>query len=146
MSKEFLNAMGNINRIMVITLILIFGLAGVSLAQEYQQQPGEQQQPYTPPEQEYSPASPGFTQDELEKAAEAYVGILDIREEIQQELSEATDPNAAQKIQMEANEEILKEIEKHGLEVTKYNEIISEAQRNEEVRTQLLELINEIQQ
>lgn len=141
MSKEFLNALGNINRIMVISLILIFGVAGVSLAQEQQQQ-----QPYTPPEQQYSPAPSAFTDDELQKAGKAYVGIMEIREEIQQELTDATDPNEAQKIQMEANEEILKEIEKHGLEVTRYNEIISEAQRNEEVRTELLEIINQIQQ
>jgi uncharacterized protein HemX len=144
MSKKFLNALGNINRIMAISLILIFGLAGVSMAQEQQQQ--QQQQPYTPPEQQYSPAPTNFTDDELQKAGKAYVGIMEIREEIQQELTDATDPNEAQKIQMEANEEILKEIEKHDLEVDRYNEIISEAQRNEEVRTELLEIINQIQQ
>lgn len=142
MSKKFSNALGNINRIMVISLILIFGLAGVSMAQEQQQQ----QQPYTPPEQQYSPAPTNFTDDELQKAGKAYVSIMDIREEIQQELTDATDPNEAQKIQMKANEEILKKIEQHGLEVDRYNEIISEAQRNEEVRTELLEIINEIQQ
>ncbi|MFO8083374.1 MAG: DUF4168 domain-containing protein [Desulfobacterales bacterium] len=151
MSKRFfLSRVNRVNRIIVLSFVLVLGLAGFSIAQGYQpgqgQNPEEQQQQYMPPGQEGQQAAPDFSDAELQKTAEAYVSVMEIREKYQDQLAEAKDPNKAQEIQTKANEEITGAIKNKGLELTRYNDVISAAQTNEKVRTDLLEKINEIKE
>jgi len=68
-----------------------------------------------------------------------------IREEYQEMLADVDDPEAAQEIQMEANEKITEAVEANGIDVETYNEIITAAQTDEALMNDLLGKIDELE-
>ena len=159
MSKHtFSDQIRSTAKMVLFSMLLVFGLALPGMAQDYGAPEGQQdQQEYTPPEgqqeqqqqqdpweeQQAEPAD--FSDQEVDKAASAYVDIIDIREQYQQQLAEVDDPEAAQDIQMEANEKITEAVEDNGIDVETYNDIITAAQTDEGLMNELLEKIDTMQ-
>ncbi len=74
-----------------------------------------------------------ITNEELEKAAEAYVEIAMISEEFQQNLQQTNDDKERQKIQQKANERMIKAVEEADLDVETYNKVMGEVSKDEEL-------------
>lgn len=130
----FSSRMKTTGKVMLLSCFLVLGLAIPGMAQD-QEDPWEQQQT--------QPAD--FSDEEINMAANAYVDIIDIREDYQERLANVDDPEKAQDIQMEANERITGAVEDNGLDVSTYNDIITAAQTDEELMDDLLNTIDEIQ-
>ncbi len=74
-----------------------------------------------------------ITDEELEKAAEAYVEIAMISQEFQQNVQQTNDEKERQKIQQEANERMIKAVEEADLDVETYNKVMGEVSKDEEL-------------
>lgn len=109
--------------------------------QQEQQQQDPQQQEFQAPDIDASDVS----EEELDSVANAYVKIIDIREQYQPSLANAEDPETAQEIQREANEEMVSAVEETDLDVETYNQIVMAAEADEELREQLFEKIDEVE-
>ena len=81
----------------------------------------------------FSIANPAKTQEgvqqavsdeQLEKAAKAYLEITKISNEFQQSVQAAPDQDARMKLQREANEKMVEAVKAEDLEVEKYNNIM----------------------
>lgn len=124
----------------LIAAMLALGTTAPVMAQEGQD-PAQQGQP------------PGMnvedidvSDEELENVANAYVRILEVREEYQPSLANAEDQESAQEIQREVNEEMVRIVEDEGLDVETYNQIVMAAEADEELRERLFEKIDEAEQ
>lgn len=132
-------------------VLLIAGMLGASTAlaqmgqdaqeqQQYQQQEQQQQQQeFQAPDIDAADVS----ESELESVADAYVDIIEIREQYQPSLAGAEDPETAQEIQREANEEMVRAVEEAGLDVETYNQIVMAAEADEDLRERLFAKIDE---
>lgn len=100
----------------------------------------------TPPEQ--APPAAGSeieTVDEvkLDKFADAYVAVEEIRIEASAELEGATDGESAQTIEQDARTRMLKAVEESGLTVEEYNDIAQQVNANPELREDVQTRIDE---
>lgn len=114
--------------------LLVLFLAGAVQAQMGgQQQPDGQQQPMM------QQPGPGLdvSDAELEKVAEAYMEIHEIRVDLQESLAGVTDPQSAQQMQEEAGAAMVQAVQESGLDVEVYNQVMQEVQTNEALREQL---------
>ena len=149
MCKKTLCNLQNTGIMILFSLLLVLGLAFPASAQDRspqdQQQQQQQQQQQDPWEQEEQAVPADFDDEEVDRAASAYVDIIDIREDYQERLAEVDDPEVAQQIQMEANEEITEAVEDNGIDVETYNDIITAAQADEELMNDLLNKIDRLQ-
>lgn len=145
MSKRIVSNHVRTGKMMLLSLFLVLGLSLPAMAQGYgtQDQQGGQQE-YSPQEQQHQDIPTDFSDEEIDKAANAYMDIIEIREEYHGKLTEVEDPEAAQEIQMEANEKITQAVEENGITVETYNDIITAAQTDEELMNDLLTRIDEI--
>ncbi|UCZ57043.1 DUF4168 domain-containing protein [Desulfurispirillum indicum] len=82
---------------------------------------------------------------EIRQVSEAYVEISAIQQEYQAKLGNVQDPEEAQRLQQQANEEMTQVVLDSGMEVDAYNEIMLMAQMNEELRDRILEKIEQLQ-
>ncbi|ADU65140.1 hypothetical protein Selin_0384 [Desulfurispirillum indicum S5] len=82
---------------------------------------------------------------EIRQVSEAYVEISAIQQEYQAKLGNVQDPEEAQRLQQQANEEMTQVVLDSGMEVDAYNEIMLMAQMNEELRGRILEKIEQLQ-
>lgn len=121
--------------IIACALALVFFLCAPAAAQS--QDTGQQQQ-----QQE----TPDFSDDRIQKTAEAYTEITKIREEYQDEFSQAEDSEQAQELQTRINEKITDAIEENDMSVEDYNEVITAAQTDEDLRADLLDRIREMRE
>jgi hypothetical protein len=112
----------------VLTLIAFFGLivAPTVLAQDV------------------APAPADFEDAELTTFAEAYLNIELLQVQYQAEHGDIEDPEQMQAVQQQFEEEALGVIEKSGLSVERYGEIIVAAQTNEEFAEGLIERIETV--
>ena len=111
-------------------LALVFFLCAPAAAQS--QDTGQQQQ-----QQE----TPDFSEARIEKTAEAYTEITKIREQYQDEFSQAENSEQAQELQTRINKKITDAIEQNDISVEDYNEVITAAQTDEDLRADLLDRI-----
>ncbi len=156
--RTFLSRRNSTGKIVMLSLLLVFGLAIPGMAQDYGAPEGEQgQQEYNPQDQqqnqqqqdpwEQQQADPAdFSEEDIDKVATAYVDIIDIRESYHEKLANVEDPDEAQQIQMEANEKITETVEENGVSVETYNDVITAAQSDEGLMNDLLSKIDELQQ
>lgn len=85
-----------------------------------------------------------ITDEDIEMVAEAYVMVEDVRQEYTAEFQQTEDPEEAQELQMELQEEINAVIEDmEGLTLEEYDQYIQAAQQDAELRDQLLDAIEE---
>lgn len=109
-----------------------FALAPDSFAQE-------------PPPQPPAPEV-DLDEEDIQQVAEAYVAIEEVRQQYEAEFQQMDDPEAAQELQMEMQEEINAVIEDmEGMTLEEYDQAVQAAQQDEELRNQLLQAIEEEQ-
>lgn len=113
--------------------------AGPALAQETQQQGGQQQGGTGMQSQQSAPAD--FDDAELQKFVSAQEGINDIRDEYMEKIESADDQQQAQELQQEANDKMVSTIEQEDLNVETYNEIATAYNSDPETRERVDELM-----
>ncbi len=137
---------------LAVVIMFVLGMAfKVGAQQEYQpdeQQQQQQQQEYQPDEQQQQEMMQqqapevDLSDAELDKVAEAYEAVTEVREDFQADLEGIEDPEAAQEMQEEAGEKMVEAVENQGLEVETYNQAMEAAQIDEELRNDLLERLD----
>jgi flagellar biosynthesis protein FliP len=125
--------------IIACALALVFFLCAPAAAQS--QDTGQQQQQMQQMQQK---ETPDFSDARIEKTAEAYTEITKIREQYQDEFSQAEDSEQAQELQTRINKKITDAIEQNDISVEDYNEVITAAQTDEDLRAELLDRIREL--
>lgn len=95
------------------------------------QQQGAQQQP---------PQDIDVSTSELESFAEARSAITEIQQDYSQRLQNADDPEKANSLQQEANEEMIGAVEETGLDVESFNTIAMAIQNDPELQQQLQQI------
>ncbi|MBS0013200.1 MAG: DUF4168 domain-containing protein [Desulfobacterales bacterium] len=124
--------------IIACALALVFFLCAPAAAQS--QDTGQQQQ------QMQQQETPDFSDARIEKTAEAYTEITKIREQYQDEFSQAESSEQAQELQTKINKKITDAIEQNDMSVEDYNEVITAAQTDEDLRAELLDRIRNIRE
>ncbi len=105
----------------------------------------QQEEGYDQQMMQQPPGSVEVTDAELDKVAQAYIKITEIREDFQKSLAEVTDPEEAQQLQEEAGGAMVEAVQETGLDVQKYNEVMEAAQVDEELREKLLSRLEQMQ-
>ena len=101
-----------------------------------------------PPPQTYqAPAAQAvnFSEQQVSQFADSYLDILEIQEEFTARLEQAQEPEQAQQLQQEANEEMIQAIHDNGLDVQEYTELAQAMDTDPELRQQVVELVTERQ-
>ena len=136
---------------LAVVIMFVLGMAfKVGAQQEYQpdQQQQQQQQEYQPDQQQQQEMMQqqapevDLSDSELDKVAEAYEAVTEVREEFQTDLEGIEDPERAQEMQEEAGEKMVEAVENQGLEVETYNQAMEAAQVDEELRNELLDRLD----
>jgi hypothetical protein len=133
-------------------LVLAGGLAFAQGQQPATPPEPQQQQPTPPPpqQQQQQPTMPGQQQtvsvsdSDIQKFAEIYVEVEETRNELTLEMNEASSQEEAQEIQTRMQQEIVAAIADHGWSVDRYNDVATAISNDPELRTQALDLINEL--
>ena len=73
-------------------------------------------------------AASQITDGDLEKFVDASEKVFEIRDEFTEKLNDVEDPQKAQALQMEAQQEMMEAVSDSGIEVQKYNEIATRLQ------------------
>ncbi len=114
--------------------LVFFLMITPSIAQQSNQQaPAEQ-----PAEQ---PAE--VSDQELQMASKAYVEVLDISGKFQQDLQNAQNPEERTQLQKQANDNMIKAVEKSGLKLERYNEIMTQVRADEELAKEFNDLVKD---
>jgi hypothetical protein len=122
-------------------LALVFFIALPAVAQQKDSQTGKQQMQM---QQRSQQQTPDFSNDQIEKTAQSYTKITEIREQYQDQFSQAESTEQAQELQTKINEKITGAIEKNDMSVEEYNEVITAAQTDEDLLAELLDRIREM--
>ena len=116
-----------------LTVSMALLAAGPAIAQQSQQQ-GQQQGGSAMQGQQQQAAPADFGDAELEKFVSAQEGINEIRDEYMARIESADSQEEAQKLQQEANEEMVGTIEGEDLDIQTYNEIATAYNSDPETR------------
>ncbi len=114
-----------------LTVSMALLAAGPAIAQQSQQQ-GQQQGGSAMQGQQSAQAN--FDDAELQKFVSAQEGINEIRDEYMTKIESAGSQEEAQKLQQEANEEMIGTIEGEDLDIQTYNEIATAYNSDPETR------------
>lgn len=87
----------------------------------------------------------GFTDAEIEKAAKAYLDVIQVREDYHEKLEATDDPAEVQQIHRDAKEKIINAVVSKGISVDTYNDLIEAAQLDEALMSTLLDKIDALQ-
>ena len=125
------------NKLLIsLTASMALLAAGPALAQEEQsQQSGDAMQG------EQSAPKTDFNDQELEKFVNAQEGIGEVRDEYMEKIESADDQAKAQKLQQEANDEMVKVIEGEEMEIETYNSIATAYNSDPETRERIDEMM-----
>lgn len=124
------------NKLLIsLTASLALLATGPVLAQDQNQQSsgsmqGEQSAPKT-----------DFNDQELKKFVNAQEGINEVRDEYISKIESADDQTKAQKLQQEANNEMVKVIENENMEIETYNSIATAYHSDPETRERVDEMM-----
>ncbi len=122
------------------TLALVAALVCLMSVPVTAQDAGGQQ--YQTQQQQQQPPPSDFSDNDLEKFAEAQSKVEDIRSEYSEALSEVEDNAEAQALQETYSHRMVQVIENNGLSVEDYNQIIMAMQGDEELREKVNNLMN----
>ncbi|MDZ7804639.1 DUF4168 domain-containing protein [Thiohalophilus sp.] len=115
-------------------LVALFGMS-LSLgayAQDYGQGGAQQQQ------QQGSQAPANVDDASLNKFKDAFAEVNSIRESFAGKLENVEDPQKAQKLQQQAQQDMVSAVEDAGLSVQEYNQIFAAVQQNPELQKKVL--------
>jgi hypothetical protein len=125
-------------------------LALAAASAQAQQQPGAAPSPGTPaqtepghqpvpPMPDRGPGAAEITDQQIERFAEAYTEVAQLRDSYTQQIIQADDPDQATELQQEANEKMVEAVENHGLTVGEYNMIAEAIDRDPELQERVLQ-------
>ncbi len=124
--------------VLTTVFVIILGM-GLKAGAQQEYQPNGQHQEYQQEMMQQQAPEIELSEQELDKVAEAYKAVTDVREQFQEELGQVTDPERAQELQEQAGQEMVEAVEEQGLEVQTYNQVMEAAQVDEELRNRLLD-------
>ena len=130
-----------LGKILVFAVALCFLTAAPLAAQDYGQegeQKKKQQQEYQT--QESQKEAKDFSEEKLEKFAQARAKVDEMSSEYSDKLKGVEDPKKAREIQNKYSQKMADAIEDIGLEVQTYNEISRAAQNNPELREKIFDM------
>jgi PPE-repeat protein len=124
-----------------VTAALMF--AAPALAQ----QPGagaappeaQQQEAQQPAATQQQQATEHVSDEQVEKFAEAYTEVAQLRDQYTQQIVETEDPERATELQQEANQRMIEAVEGKGLSVGEYNSIAEAMDRDAELQERVLQ-------
>ncbi|MFP3873980.1 MAG: DUF4168 domain-containing protein [Thiohalophilus sp.] len=122
-------------------LVALFGMGlilGTGTSAYAQQQGGGGQQGQPPQQQQGGQAAEDIDEKSLNKFKDAFAEVNSIRESFAGKLEDVEDPEKAQKLQQEAQEEMVSAVEDAGLSVEEYNQIFAAVQQNPELQEKVL--------
>lgn len=122
----------NLTKLIAVVVAMTFSLAAVA----QQDQPGMQQQQQTIE----------VSDQQLQQFADAQMEIAGIQQDFSGRLQEVEDPEKAQELQRQANEEMTTAVEDAGLDVESFNQIAMAIQNDPELQQQLTQMLQEQQQ
>ncbi|MEE4304765.1 MAG: DUF4168 domain-containing protein [Wenzhouxiangella sp.] len=123
------------------TTLKLFAVAGtlmigsVAVAQEAAQQ-----------SQQSAPQTIEVSDQQLQQFADAQMEIASIQKDFRSRLQNVEDPQKAQELQREANEEMTTAVEEVGLDVESFNQIAMSIQNDPELQQELTQMLQEQQQ
>jgi hypothetical protein len=82
-------------------------------------------------------------QEELVQFTEAFLEVMEIRQELEVEVAQAETPEEANALQQRANDEMVATLEEHGLTTERYSEIVTLINQDESVRNEFEQLLEE---
>lgn len=94
------------------------------------------------PAQQEMPETPD--RPELVTFTEAYIAVTEVRMELNEELGDVTDPETANALQQEAQEEMMTVLEEHELTPERYGEITTVLNADAELRSEFEEIYEEL--
>jgi len=112
--------------LMILALVLSFGLSAAMAQQSQMQQP---------------PADIDVSDKQLEQFADAQVSIIEIQQDFSARLQGVEDPERAQELQVQANEEMTSAVDDAGLDVESFNAIAMAIQSSPELQQRLTEML-----
>lgn len=112
-----------------LAIALSFGFT-TALAQQGQMQ----QQP---------PADINVSDQQLEQFADAQVSIIEIQQDFSERLQGVEDPDRAQELQVQANEEMTSAVDEAGLDVESFNAIAMAIQSDPELQQRLTRMLQD---
>ena len=135
---------------LAVVIMFVLGVAlTVGAQQEYQPDPQQQQQQEYQPdpqqqEQMMQQQEPevDISDVDLDKIADAYEAVNEVREEFQAELEGVEDHERAQQLQMEVRDKEVEAVENQGVEVDTYNQVMRAAQMDQELENELRERLD----
>lgn len=84
--------------------------------------------------------------EELETFARAFIGITEIRQEVQSELASVQDPERAQEIQLRAQQEMQVVLEENDLEAERYRRIGVTINEDPELQERFIEIVDDLRE
>lgn len=123
---------GTTSKLFAALIALTFSLAAVA-----QEQQGQQMQ---------QPETIEVSDQQLEQFADAQIEIAGIQQDFSSRLQQVEDPEKAQELQRQANEEMTTAVEDAGLDVESFNQIAMAIQNSPELQQQLTEMLQQQQQ
>ncbi len=115
---------------------LLLGTASPAMAQD----------PAPAPAPEQAHEMEEVTSDELERFARSYLEISQVGQQMEQRLASVQDPNEAQEIQAEAQEQIVVALGENDLTPERYQEVGAMINADPELQEELVEILEELQE
>lgn len=92
-----------------------------------------------------SAASANISDQKIEQFADAYVAVQSIQEKAASELQTATEPAQADQVKAKAESDMIAAVEKTGLKVDEFNQIVESMTANADVRERVAAKLQERQ-
>lgn len=125
------------NNLKTLTAAVAFATFGLGAPAVMAQAGGAPEQQGGAPTQQYEqgqPAAAKIDDADLQKFVEADADVAKIRDEFSDKLSSADDQEEAQKLQLEAQEKMVKAVQDNDIDVLTYNEIATRMQTDPELQ------------
>lgn len=107
------------------------------------QEPAAQDPAAEPGAPSTSPSAAAVPEQKIDQFAEAYVAVEGIQTQAAQQISSAADQEAANAVKVNAETEMIKAVERSGLKVEEFNEIVQAMTADAQLRTKVVEKIEQ---
>lgn len=105
-----------------------------------------QQSEATPPTADApaaSPTAPAVQEAKIDQFADAYVQVQGIQEQASQQLSSTSDAEAANEVKANAEAQMIQAVERSGLKVEEFNEIVQAMVADADLRSKVVSKIEQ---
>jgi hypothetical protein len=129
-------------------LAALLAFAPLTYSQAPQPAPAEESEPQAPaatetPSAAQPSAAAAVPEEKIDQFAEAYVAVEGIQTQAAQQISSAADQEAANAVKVNAETEMIKAVERSGLKVEEFNEIVQAMTADVQLRTKVVEKIEQ---